>query len=37
MSLAAVHKRAVDALRRNEMDLLARLLADNPSLAHVPS
>jgi len=37
MSLAAVHTRAVDALRRNEMDLLARLLADNPSLAHVPS
>ena len=37
MSLAAVHARAVKALRRNEMDLLARLLADNPSLAHVPS
>ena len=32
-----MHARAVDALRRNEMDLLARLLADNPSLAHVPS
>ena len=37
MSVDAVHARAVDALRRNEMDLLARLLADNPSLAHVPS
>ena len=37
MSVDAVHARALDALRRNEMDLLARLLADNPSLAHVPS
>lgn len=37
MNLDAVHARAVDALRRNEMDLLACLLADNPSLAHAPS
>ena len=37
MNLDESHARAVEALRENDMDQLARLLAADPSLVHAPS